>query len=199
MESHARSLHDIFAEWNTHHAGVRWKDYWQHRWENEIKEMLALNWKLIRIVHNKKVPYASSHGSLDETLSYDQAVTAVKDGSNLAVVCRYLILVEADTTQIDPRLSAMITKTRVARTPRGFHFYTRTPFNPDLWRRLKESYPYLDNPRGNPAYALVPLSSCFLERKGVRIPDSGPARVYEWISRAPIMQFEKFAWELIGK
>lgn len=184
--------------WLPYHKGERWKDYWHSQWESEIKEYLALNWKLIKIVHNKKVPYYSSHGSLDESLSYDQAVEAVKDGSNLAVVCRYMILVESDLTQIDDRLRQMIQKTRVARTPRGFHFYTRTPFDEKLWAQLKQRYFYLDNPRGNPAYALVPLSSCYMEHRGTRLPDSGPPRVYEWISRAPVMPFRQFAKELLA-
>ena len=188
---HSRTEHDLFTDYKERFSrpNYRYRDYLADTWKRLLHDYALREWHIIRIAHSDKVPVAGSRWAA-EPLGYEEAYKAVLNGDNLAVVAgTKLVIVDCDTPDING-LSQMIMQTRTCRTPRGWHFYTRTPFDRKLWHRLQHKYPFLDNPRTNIMYALLPISKCFLQENRKRVP--GPARLYEWMNLYDPLSFTVF-------
>jgi len=188
--SHSRTEHDLFQDFKQNHnrLGYRYRDYVANLWERLLDDYELRKWHLIRIAHNGKQPAAGTRWAA-EPLGYSEAPEYLREGENLAVMAgNQLVIVDCDRPNID-RLSQMIMQTRTCRTPRGWHFYTRTPFDVRAWKRLKKHYPFLDNPRTNIMYALVPISKVFLKEER---QNKGPARLYEWMNLYDPLSFTEF-------
>jgi hypothetical protein len=164
-------------------------------WTRHIDVYESRGWVWIPIRPNSKEPYRGEAWT-EQAFNRDSILKNIQHGGNLAIVAgpSGLVVLDLDIDQMPRLLSSSITLTQ--RTSRGYQFFTREPFDHELFNRLKEAIPELDIPRTGPMYTVVPLSrTCTQDHGNKHDCKVHDLRVRTWVGEgleAEALQFPEF-------
>lgn len=164
-------------------------------WADEISFYMMNGFHLIAIAKNGKVPIQGTAWKTAGRLTEEEALEHISNGKNLAVVAGFSGLVILDLDEELPSNMGNPTHTTLTmRSPRGYAFFTRAPFDREAWQSFQERHPQFDAPRKDILYQLVPLSKTCINDHGENHKcKRHDYRVREWIDRdAPIIPFVEF-------
>jgi hypothetical protein len=185
------TLNDLFARFKEAEAKITWTDYFRRLWADEISFYVRSGFHLIAIGKNAKVPVQGIAWKTAGRLTEEEALEFVSEGKNLAVVAGFSGLVILDVDEEIPDVGRL---TLTMRSPRGYAFFTRAPFDRELWRDFQARHPEFDAPRKDILYQLVPLSkTCVNDHGENHRCRKHDYRVRQWIDRSvPIVPFSEF-------
>jgi hypothetical protein len=187
----APTEHDLFERFKAAGLNVSWTDHLQGLWAEEIRFYMRNGFHLIAIGKNAKVPVQGTPWKTAARLTEEEALEYAANGKNLAVVAGFSGLVILD---VDEEIKMDGCPTLAMRSPRGYAFFTREPFDPDLWRDFEKRHPEFDAPRKGILYQLVPLSkTCVNDHGESHDCKRHDYRVRTWMDRTmPIIPFAEF-------
>lgn len=193
MSFFSRSQDEIFQEWKKSPDSKiqKWREYWEEQLFKHVELYRKLNWKLICLGYDSKIPVKGVHWT-KQSLSYENALHLFRDKMNIGLDLfkSNLIVFEIDDIKIPEFLKGFMDKTMTVRSPRGFHVYFN--FNKKIVRGMLDDK-FKGLWRGCPndsQYTVLPLShvSKVDEVSGKEIYHH---KYYEWIFKDTLLDISE--------
>lgn len=192
--SKSRTINECFEAWKgTDKISKSWGEYWDRHLKETIDIYEKLDWKLICLGHDSKLPVSGVHWNV-RSLTYPNALTLIRKKMNLGVDLSKskLIVADIDENVIPSGLEPFINRTMSAITTSShFHIY----FKYDNFAS-KEALSKLASDLGGKNYLWrgCPNKSQYT----VLPPSCVDKKYYEWLNASELMNLSKLMEEYYG-
>jgi hypothetical protein len=175
--------------WKLANPVINWATYWNNQLKSCVDFYEEYGWKLLCIAKDKKIPVKGVRWA-ERDLTYENALTLIRKGMNLAANLKKsrLIVADLDDRNIPAELEPYFHRTISVISPHGYHIYFRYDIDVDeetldALCQVFGKEELFRGGRNRPQFVLVPLSCV-------------EGKHYEFINKSPLMDFSELLDEL---